>query len=111
MAASDRERSRTFVLCPMRCALRIGLEGGRLGEALWRCAVVIAGESLVWVALCRGDLWEEPGLCVAVPWGLVGRAWSGRRCAVGIGGESLVRVALCRCDWWGEHGLGGGVPL
>ena len=41
-----RERSRTTVLCPMRCALRIGLEGGRLGEALWRRAVVIAGESL-----------------------------------------------------------------
>ena len=55
-AANDRERPRAFasdrsVLCPMRCALRIGLEGGRLGEALWRCAVVIAGERLVWVAL------------------------------------------------------------
>ena len=41
--ASVRERPRAFVLCPMRCALRIGLEGGRLGGALWRCAVVIAG--------------------------------------------------------------------
>ena len=46
------ERPRTFVLCPMY-ALRIGLEGGRLGGALWRRAVEIAGESLVWVALCR----------------------------------------------------------
>ena len=55
--ANDRERPRTFVLRPMRCALRIGLEGGRLGGALWRCAVVIAGESLVW----------EPGLGGAVP--------------------------------------------
>ena len=50
----------------MRCALRIGLEGGRLGGALWRCAVVIAGESLVWVALCRCDCWGEPGLGGAV---------------------------------------------
>ena len=55
-----RERPRTFVLCPMRCALRIGLEGGRLGGALWRCAVVIAQKSLVWVALCRCDCWGEP---------------------------------------------------
>ena len=55
VAASDRERPRAFVLCPMRCALRIGLEGGRLGGALWRCAVVIAGEGVVWVALCRCD--------------------------------------------------------
>ena len=117
--ASVRERSRafasvrarTFVLCPMRCALRIGLPGGRLGEALWRCAVVIGGESLVWVAPCRCDCWGEPGLGGAVPWGLVGRAWSGRRCAVVIGGESWVWGALCRCDWWGEPGLGGAVPL
>ena len=65
----------------------------------------IGGESLVWVALCGC------GLGGAVPWGLVGRAWSGWRCAVVIGGEILVWVALCRCDWWGEPGLGGGVPL
>ena len=66
-----RERSRATVLCPMRCALRIGLEGGRLGEALWRRAVVIAGESVVWVAPCRcdcwGECWGEPGLGGAVP--------------------------------------------
>ena len=67
VAASVRERLRTFVLCPMRCALRIGLEGGRLGEALCRCAVVIAGESLVWAAPCRCDCWGEPGLGGAVP--------------------------------------------
>ena len=65
--ASDRARPRTFVLCPMRCALRIGLEGGRLGEALWRCAVGIGGESLLWAALCRCVCWGEPGLCGAVP--------------------------------------------
>ena len=64
--AQDRARSRAFVLCPMRCALRIRLEGGRLGEALWRRAVVIGGvviggESLVW------DCWGEPGLGGAVP--------------------------------------------
>ena len=32
----------------------------------WRCAVVIAGDSLVWVALCRCDCWGEPGLGGAV---------------------------------------------
>ena len=84
--ASVRERSRATVLCPMRCALRIGLEGVRLGEALWRCAVVIAGESLVCAALCR-------------------------RRAVVIGGESGVSAALCRYYCWGERGLGVAVPL
>ena len=68
---------------------------------------MIAGERLVWVALCRCDCWGEPGLGGAVPWGLAGRAWSGWRCAVVIGGESVVWVALCRCDWRGERGLGG----
>ena len=63
--ASDRARPRTTVLCPMRCALRIRLEGGRLGEALWHRAVVIAGE--VWVALCRGDWWGERSLGGALP--------------------------------------------
>ena len=85
----------------------------------------IGGESLFWVALCRGDWWGEPGLGGAVPLRLAGRAWSGQRCAVVIGGESLVWaalccgdwweglvwVALCLCDWWGEPGLGGAVPL
>ena len=51
----------------MRCALRIGLKGGRLGGAWWRCAVVIAGESLVWVAPRRCDWWAEPGVGGAVP--------------------------------------------
>ena len=64
--ANDRKRPRATVLCPMRCALRMCLEGGRLGEALWRCAVVIAGESLVWVVPCRCDCWEA-GLGGAVP--------------------------------------------
>ena len=91
--ANDRERSRTTVLCPTRCALRIRLDGGRLGEALWHRAVAIAGESLVWVAPCRCD------------------CWSGWRRAVVIAGESLVWVAPCRCDCWGESGLGGAVPL
>ena len=90
-----RERLRAFAHDRVvRCAVPLGLasRGGRLGGALCRCAVVIAGKSLVWVALCRGDWWGEPGLNGAVPWGLVGRAWSGWRCVVGIG-------------------LGGAVPL
>ena len=81
----------------MHCAL----EGGRLGGALWRCAVVIAGESLVWVAPCRCDCWGEPGLGGVVPLGLVGRACSGG--AIVIGGQSPV--------WAAEPGLGGAVPL
>ena len=67
-----------------------------------RCAVPLGLAS-------TGVAWAEQ--CVAVPRGLVGRAWSGRRCAVVIGAESLVWVAPCRCDWWGEPGLGGAVPL
>ena len=54
-------------MCPMRCAVRIGLDGGRLGGVLCRCAVVMGGESVVWVALCRGDWWGEHGVGVAVP--------------------------------------------
>ena len=49
--AHDRARLLPFVLCPMRCALRIGLEGGRLGGAFCRC-----------------DCWGEPGLGGAVAW-------------------------------------------
>ena len=94
--ASFRERPRTFVLCPMRCALRIGLEGGRLGGALWRCAVVIAGKA--WSGWRRAVV-------------IAGKAWSGWRCAVVIAGEGLVWVAPCRCDLWAEPGLGGAVPL
>ena len=61
--ASVRERP----FCA-RCAVPLGLASrGRLGEALWRRAVVIAGESLVWVALCRCDCWGEPCLGGAVP--------------------------------------------
>ena len=64
-----------------------------LGRAWFgrRRAVVIAGESLVWVALCRCES-------------------GGRRASVS-GGQSLVWAALCRCDCWGELGLGGRVPL
>ena len=102
-------RSRTTAR-PMRCALRIGLQGGRLGGALYRCVVGIGGESVVWVALCRGDWRGERGLGGAVPWGLVGRAWSGWRSAVAIGGESVVWAALCHGVRWGERGLGGAVP-
>ena len=48
---------------------------GLLARVEWRCAVVIGGKDLVWVALCRCD---------------GGKAWSGWRRAVVIGGESLV---------------------
>ena len=71
---------------------------------------LIAGESVVWVALRCGDWRGERGLGGAVPWGLVGGAWSGCRCAVLIGGESMVWVALRRGDWRGERGLSSAVP-
>ena len=51
--AHVRARSRAFAVCPMRCALRIGLDGCRLGGAVCRFAVGIGGESLVWVTPCR----------------------------------------------------------
>ena len=51
----------------MRCALRIGVEGGRLGGALWRCAVGIGAGRVVSDPLCRCVLWGEPGLDGAVP--------------------------------------------
>ena len=59
--ASDRARSRTFAVCPMRCALRIGLDGGRLGGALCRSAVGIGGGLVMSDALCRWD-WPVSGL-------------------------------------------------
>ena len=82
------------------CGGERGLGGavprGLVGRAWsgWRSAVVIGGESVVWVALCSGDWRGERGLGGAVPWGLVGIAWSGWRCAVGIGGGAWSR---CRC--------------
>ena len=40
----------------MRCALRIGLDGGRLGGDLCRCAVGIGDGRVISDALCRWDL-------------------------------------------------------
>ena len=61
--ASDRERA----FCA-RCAVPLGLASrGVAREALWRCAVVIAGESLVWVAPCRCDCWGGPAVGGAGP--------------------------------------------
>ena len=51
-------RTRALAICPMRCALRIGVDRGRL---LCRCAVGIGGQ--------RVPLGVSGG---AVPWGLVG---------------------------------------
>ena len=71
--------------------------------------MVIGGESVVCV-LCHGDSRGRRGVGVAVPWWLVGRAWSGWRFAVVIRGEGIAWMSQCRGDWWGERGLGGAVP-
>ena len=34
----------------------------------------------------------------AVSWGLLTRAWSGRR-VIGVGDQGIVWVALCHWDW------------
>ena len=47
--AHDRARPCTFAICPMRCALRIGLYRG--------CLVAVSGGCVVSDALCRGDWW------------------------------------------------------
>ena len=66
----------------MRCALRIGVDRGRLGGDLCRCAVGIGGGRVVSDALCRCD-------------------W----------GERVVWVALCRCDWRARRRVGSAAPL
>ena len=82
-------RPRAFAVCPMRCAL-IGLAwtgvawaepcvavpwGLVLGVSFpMRCAVVICGESVVWVAVCRWDWQGERCVGGAVVLGLVERA-------------------------------------
>ena len=57
---------------------------------VWRCAVWIGGEAVLWVALCRCDLLGGRGMGSAVPLRLVGRAL-----------EGVVWAALCHCDWGG----------
>ena len=86
-------------MCPMRCALRIGLYQGCLVAVSPRCAVGIGGGRVVSDALCREDWWWACRACGAVPLGLVGRPSCGSRCAVMICGEGVVWVALCRLDW------------
>ena len=120
-----RARPRTFAICPMRCALRIGLDGGRLGGALCRCAVGIGGGCVVSDAQCRWD-WPVLGLSGGSVTSLVGiggrrvvsdavRRWywpvSGLFGGSVIGGEDMVWVSLCRCDWRGERGVGSSVQL
>ena len=108
--AHVRARSRTTAICPMRCAVPLGLA--------WIGAVYSGSVT----PLCRGDWWwarrvrcaEPLGLaCIGAVWPLrlAGRAWCGCRCAVVIGGESVVWVAQCRCDWRVGRRVGGAAPL
>ena len=108
--AHDGARSRAFAVCPMRCAVRIGLDRGRLGGDLCRCAVGIGAGRVASDALCPCDSRGVCGMGSAVPLGLAGRAWSGWRCAVVTSGKGMVWVSLCHGDWWGERGLGVAVP-
>ena len=70
---------------------------------LWRCAVVIAGEGVVWVELCHWDCWVGRRVGTAVSLGLliggrcVGGACGWRR-VIGIAGQGVVWVALCYWD-------------
>ena len=73
----------------MRCALRIGLDQGRLGGARRvRCVVP-------WIGLDRGCLGGVV-LVEGVSLELAGRASGRSRCAVRIGGEGVAWVAPCR---------------
>ena len=73
-------RYRAVARCPMRCALRIRVDPGRLGGGLGRYAVGIAGGRVVSDALRRSD-------------------WRG---VVGFVGEGVVWVALC-CVYGFKH--------
>ena len=75
----DRGRTRAVAICPMRCALRIGVDRGRLGGDVCRCAVGIGVGCVVSDALCCWDWWRARRF---------GRAWC--RCAGGIGGRRVV---------------------
>ena len=93
--AHARARSRATAMCPMRCALRIGLYWGCLVAVSPRCTVVIGGGRVVSDALCRGDWWWACRISGAVPWGFAGRASCGWRCSLGFfGGGRFVDRAV-----------------
>ena len=71
----------------MGSVVPLGLAGGR--------RVVIGGECVVWMALCRWNLWGGRRVRNAVPLEFVGRASCRSRCAVVIGMEGVVWLALC----------------
>ena len=116
--------------------------GRRLGGAVslkllgttssgWRCLIGIAGQGVVWVALCHWDCWKKASsgrcfvmgiaghgvvwvaLCHWNCWGgrRLGGAASGWRCVIGIAGHGVVWVALCHWDCWGGRRVGGGASL
>ena len=68
-----------------------------LGRALsgWRRVFGIAGQGVVWMALCHWDSWAGRRLGGAVSLGLLGTASSGWRCVIEIAGHGMVWVALC----------------
>ena len=80
-------RSFTVGICLMRCALRIGVDRGRLREDLSRCAVDWPGSGLsggsvtslcrCMVALCRWDWRGRRRMGGAVPLRLAGRVLCG----------------------------------
>ena len=100
--------------CKWWAGLRVGgaVSSGLLGKAScgwrchwdsgpgWRCVVVIGGQGVVWVALCRCDWWGGRRVGGAVSLGLLGRASCWWRCVIGIGGQGVVWVALCHWDRW-----------
>ena len=101
------------------CHLGGAVSLGLLGRASsgWRRVIGIAGQGVVWVALCHWDCWARRrlggggavslGLLAArrlggsVSWGLLGTAWSGRRRVILIAGEGpgVVCVGGVVCGW------------
>ena len=60
--AHGRARSRAVAMCPVRCAIVIGLDPGRVGGVLRRCVVGIGGRRVVSDARCQCD-WRCACLC------------------------------------------------
>ena len=68
------------------------------GSCGWRCVIGIAGQGVVWMALCHWDCWAGRRVGGAVSLGLLIRASSGWRRVIGIADQGVVWVAPCHWD-------------
>ena len=78
------------VSCPMRCAVGIAGEG-----VVWVALIGIAGQGVAWAALCCWDCLAGRRLGGAVSLGLLARASSGWRCVIKIAWQGVVWAAPC----------------